>query len=92
MEEGLGVVGGGRQRLRVRLPGEGPELALHLRRAARHPTWADLQVDSCNEEFLFRLGHFIDQLIRCNIFFSRFLGFFTRPSWDWVNYFRPGRV
>ncbi len=51
MEECLGVVGGGCQGLRVRLPGEGPQLRLHLRGAARHSTRADLQVDPCNRDY-----------------------------------------
>ena len=46
MKSGLHVLGGGPDGAGVRLPAQRPHLRLHLRGAARHPTGADLQVDS----------------------------------------------
>ena len=46
VEAGLEVGGGGCQGLVEVVPGQGPQLGLHLGGAARHATRADLEVDS----------------------------------------------
>ena len=50
MEGGLHVMCGRLDGVGVGLPAQGPHLCLHLRGAARHPSGAYLQVDSCAGE------------------------------------------
>ena len=52
MKSSLHVLGGSPDGAGVRLPAQRPHLRLHLRGAARHPTGADLQVDSCTGELM----------------------------------------
>ena len=46
VEAGLEVGGGGGQGLAEAVPGQGHQLGLHVRGAARHTAGADLEVDS----------------------------------------------
>ena len=49
---------GGRQGLAVGLPGQGPQLGLHVWGAAGHSTGADLEVDACNRTLLGPRSHY----------------------------------